>query len=40
MIERTHLTEKKLKGKNIPITERLTTTRMKKLKEAREIYEI
>ena len=31
--------KKKLKGKNISITESLTATRMKKLKEAREIYE-
>ena len=30
---------KKLKGKNISIMESLTATRMKKLKEAREIYE-
>ena len=39
MIERTHLTEKKLKGKNIAVRESLTATRMKKLKEAREIYD-
>ena len=39
MIERTYLTEKKLKGNNIAITESLTATRMKKLKEAREIYD-
>ena len=40
MIERTYLTEKKkLKGKNIAITESLTATRMKKLKEIREIYD-
>ena len=37
MIERTYLTRKKLKGKNIAITESLTATRMKKLNEAREI---
>ena len=30
--------KKKLKGKNISITESLTATRMKKLKEAREIH--
>ena len=36
--ERMYLTErKKLKGKNIVITESLTATRMKKLKEPREI---
>ena len=29
----------KLKEKNIAITESLTTTRMEKLKEAREIYD-
>ena len=40
MTERTFLTEKKkLKGKNISITESLTATRMKKLKEGREIHE-
>ena len=38
MAERMYLTEKKeLKGKNIVITESLTATRMKKLKEPREI---
>ena len=31
--------KKKLKVKNIVITESLTTTRMKKLKEVREIYD-
>ena len=31
--------KKKLKGKNIAITESLTPTRMKKLKEAKEIYD-
>ena len=31
--------KEKLKGNNISITESLTVTRMKKLKEAREIYE-
>ena len=31
-------TKKKLKGKNIAITENLTATRMKKLKETRNIY--
>ena len=31
--------KKKLKGKNIAITESLTATRMKKLKEAREIHD-
>ena len=31
--------KKKLKGKNVSITESLTATRMKKLKEARKIYE-
>ena len=31
--------KKKLKGKNIAITEILTATRIKKLKEAREIYD-
>ena len=31
--------KKKLKGANIAITESLTDTRMKKLKEAREIYD-
>ena len=39
MINRTYLTGKKIKGKNIAITENLTATRMKKLKEAREIYD-
>ena len=38
-IERTYLTEKKLKGKNIAIAESLTVTRMKKLKKVREIYD-
>ena len=33
MIERTHLTEQILKGKHIAITESLTATWMKKLKE-------
>ena len=37
MIERTYLTRKKLKGKNIAITESLTASRMKKLNKAREI---
>ena len=31
--------KKKLKGKNIAVMESLTATRMKKLKEAREIYD-
>ena len=31
--------KKKLKRKNITITESLTDTRMKKLKEAQEIYD-
>ena len=35
MIERFYLT-KKLKGKNIAITENLAATQMKKLKEAKE----
>ena len=42
MIERTYLTEKKkkkIKGKDIAITESLTATRMKKLNQAREIYD-
>ena len=39
MIEKTYLTKKKkLKGKNNAITESLTATQMKTLKEAREIY--
>ena len=38
MIERLCLT-KKLKGKNIAITESLAATQIKKLKEAREIYD-
>ena len=33
------LTGKKLKGKNIAITESLTAIRMKKLNEAREIFD-
>ena len=31
-------TKKEVKGKNIAITENLTATRMKKLKETRNIY--
>ena len=39
MIRRTYLTEKKIKRKDIAITESLTATRMKKLNQAREIYD-
>ena len=39
MIERTYLIEQKLKRKIIAITENLTVIRIKKLKEASEIYD-
>ena len=37
--DRKNVTEKKLKGKNIAITESLTAIRMKKLNKGREIYD-